>query len=291
MNWFKKLLCKWFNIGCQEEPPQPPATGPSRGGLYFCYFAGGDPHEFVGHTNLLFIGSWGDWLTPIGRQNILNSILAQMQAAHNAGLNRIVLMLDWCLFTPSPNPGPLSDDTAVAYLRTVFDAIVAGNFENMITAWYVYDEPDIHPTLTDFDLQHAANVLRYVVGTHYPIWNNVPLQITYGDKAGKGGALPGVQSYDWCGFDNYCSPIFSNGEYDSFVSRIAPTSKTVLFPGGASPWRQDPGPFYDKAQTDPRVQMIMPFMWFDNAGEQGIKTNGMAPTYTVYGEKVKTANP
>ena len=51
MNLFKRLMCKWFNIGCETEPPPPPPppppTGTSRGDLFFGYYAGGADRKSV----------------------------------------------------------------------------------------------------------------------------------------------------------------------------------------------------------------------------------------------------
>lgn len=284
MNWFKKLLCKWFRIGCPETPP--PGNGPSRGNLLFGYFAGGGVPEFAAHTNILFIGSWGDWVTPVGRQNILANYLAQMHAAEANGITRVIIVTDWCMFTPQY--APLDDTTAVTQLRQFFDAINAAGYMGMVKVVYPMDEPDNLP-LTDAQVVASNTLLRSVMD-EYSLLSAV-LATTYGDRAGKGGPLPGVTSFNWVGFDNYGSPIFANGEYASFLSRISPRQRTIILPGGADPWKQDPTPFYNHAQTDLRVAMIMPFMWFENGGTPGVQNNGMAPIYISTGTKVKAANP
>jgi hypothetical protein len=285
MNWFQKLLCSWFKIGCPTPPPEPPPTV-SRTGLLFGYFGGGSSSEFADHCNVQHIGSWGDWSTAGGREAILSNFIGTMAAAKAAGINRVIITVDWCLW--SSDLTRLPELVARSYLLTFFDAIMASGMGDMVTALYVVDEPDKNG-ISDVDMKGAVLVLRHVM-QDYP-WKNAPLQVTYGDGAGKGGALPGVSVIDWAGFDNYGSPIFTNGEYNSFVSRLSPPQRTVLFPGGSTPWRQDPLPFYNKAQQDTRVAFIMPFMWFTNGDNGGIRDDGMAPQYVACGKPIKVANP
>lgn len=285
MNWFQKILCKLFHIGCPQTPPPPPSNLPAPSVLYG-YFAGGVVPEFAAHTNVLFIGSWGDWVTPAGRQTILANYLSQMQAAINNGITRVIIVTDWCTFTPQY--APLDAATATSQLRQFFDAIEQAGFMSLVSVIYPLDEPDNLP-LSDTQVTMVNDLIRTVMA-EYPTLH-AKLATTYGDRAGKGGPLPGVLSFDWVGFDNYGSPIFTNGEYNSFVSRIGANQRTLILPGGCDPWKQDPTPFYNHAQTDPRVAMIMPFMWFENGGTPGIVNNGMAPVYIDIGTKIKAVLP
>lgn len=291
MNLFKRLMCKWFNIGCETEPPPPPPppppTGTSRGDLFFGYYAGGAVLEFADHCNILHIGSWGDWETPGGRQVILDNFINQIQAALGHGIANVILTLDWCVFTPTWQRLP--DAEARGNLRSFFNALDAQNLLWPVRAVYPVDEPD-NAGISNADMVAVNSMIRSVM-SEYVHLNYKPLAVTYGDRSGKGGPTPGIASFDWCGFDNYGAPIFTNGEYDYFVSKLTPTQRTTILPGGSTPWKQDPTPFYNKAQADPRVVLIFPFMWFDNGGQQGVKTDGMAPAYRAVGMPIKAAQP
>jgi len=286
MNWFKKLLCKLFKINCPPVPPNPPPTT-SRGDILFAYFAGGDVPEFANHCNALFVGSWGDWITPVGRQNITDNFVNQVTDAKAAGITRVIIATDWCLMTDAHVPLP--QVMAQVYLREFFNALQAAGHNDVTYIMYPVDEPDVlNISTTDMAAMNAT--LRAVM-SEYTWLNGRPLAVTYGDRAGKGGPLPGLASFDWCGFDNYGSPIFTNGEYDYFRAQLGSDQKTVILPGGCDPWKEDPLPFYNKAQQDAKVAMIMPFMWFTNGGNPGIKDNGMAPQYVACGTPIKVANP
>jgi hypothetical protein len=102
---------------------------------------------------------------------------------------------------------------------------------------------------------------------------------------------PGIGSFDWCGFDNYGTPIFTNGDYDRFVAKLTPNQRVTLVPGGADPWRDNPAPFNAKAQSDSRVVLILPFLWMDNPDPTNIEHNGMAPQYRAVGAPIKAAYP
>ena len=51
-------------------------------------------------------------------------------------------------------------------------------------------------------------------------------------------------------------------------------------------------PFYEKAQQDPKVIAMIPFIWIDhwaNTQNLGIHSNGMAPTYIAVAQAIKGA--
>lgn len=284
MNAFRKLLCKMFGIGCEQPaPPSPPSTTPvPPQDLLFGYYAGGDVKTFADHCNVLFIGSWGDWVSVQGRSNITNTFIQQIEAAKNNGIARVMIVLDWCVFTPQFKLLP--EALAVQYLTTFFNALEAANCTWPVVAVYPVDEPDVQGINTA-DMT-TANALIRVTMAQYGYLKDKPLAVTYGVNG-----TPAISTFDWCGFDNYGAPIFTDGEYDSFVAKLRPEQRTIIVPGGGDPWKQDPTPFAQKAASDPRVKLIMPFMWFDNGGNKNIETNGMAPAYRAVGFPIKQANP
>ncbi len=291
MNAFKKLLCKMFNIGCPVAPTGPTApTGPVPvpSGQYFGYFGGyeigvGSPTQFADHCNVLFISSWGDWVSAQGRTNLLMNCIDQIQAGVVSGINRAILNVDWCLFDPQFHPLP--DAIARAYLKGYFDNLNGLHLLQYVTAFYVIDEPDVNG-VSDSAMTAVNARLRSVM-SGYPELAGKPLATVYGVNG-----TPGLASFDWAGFDNYGTPIFSNGEYNNFVAKLAPVQRTIIVPGGANPWQDNPAPFGAKAASDPRVVWIMPFMWFDaGGGNGGIDHNGMAPQYRAVGLPIRVANP
>lgn len=281
MSWFQKLLCKMFNIGCpQQPPPVPPPDQPCRTPLIFCYYGGANnPAEFADHVNMTHIGAWGDWEPP-GRDALIDSCIAQGLAAKAAGTTKLMFTLDFCLLTQTTPRRLLTEAVAAGYLQTFIQRLGIEGLIDNVAAWYVVDEPNIaEVNLNEAELATICALVRASIPFQ------APLVTTFG---ASNGSYPGIHSFDWVGFDNYGAPIFSNGEYQHLASQLASGQRTVILPGGADPWREDPAPFYNWAQTDPRVAMIMPFMW-QNPG--GIAINGMAPQYRAVGLKVKATNP
>jgi hypothetical protein len=227
------------------------------------------------------IGSWGDW-SPAGRGMLTDVIVELAHSAVGNGIEKLIMTLDWCLFTQTNPRRLLPEAQAVQYLTDFATRLTNEGLAGHVHGWYTIDEPNISEIgLSAADIATANNLIRATLD------GQLPLLCIYGNE-GRYGAYPGIASYDWVGFDNYGAPIFSNGEYDNLVRQLSPMQHTIIVPGGASPWREDPRPFYDHAQTDGRVALIMPFKWF---GTDGIAVNGMAPPYRAVGKLIKAAQP
>lgn len=281
MNWFKKLLCKLFRIGC-PTPPQPPATlPPCRPGMLFGYYGvqDGDIAQYHDNVNCVLIGSWGDWTTPQGRADLTNIMVGYAQEAVAAGITRLIFTLDFCLFTPTNPRQLLPEAVSVQYLTAFFQRLTTEGLMPHVAGWYTIDEPNIPEiNLSAASIESANALIRAADPTGRLLF------CIYGGT----GNYPGVQSFDVVGIDNYGAWIFGNGQYNQLLAQLTPAQRTIYVPGGADPWREDPDAFYMQAQGDPRCLLIMPFKWF---GTDGIGVNGMAPKYNAVGALVRAANP
>lgn len=279
---FKRITCKWFGLGCDNPGPDPTPVPPggSRPGLLFGYYGGGVVAQFADHCNLLHVGSWGLWTTAEGRADLTASILQQMHDARTAGINRVMITLDWCLYT-QPGWDLLPRDTSVDYLIKFFDALRGAGVIGMVHCMYPVDEPDVQG-ISEQEVIIANQAVRDV-SFHYPELKDKPLVVTYGVQG-----TPGISSYNWAGYDNYGTGV-SGGT--NFLSKLSAGQQMVLVPGGADPWREDPTVFNAFAQIEKRIALIMPFVWRDDAGVTSIHTNGMAPAYAAVGKPIKDANP
>lgn len=288
MNWLKKLLCSLFRIGCPKPPPPAP-PGPSRPGLLYGYFGTQDGQiaETADHINLVHIGAWGDWSTPEGREAMMADMCRWAHEALAGNVHRLMFTLDWCLFTQTNPRKLLPEATAVQRLTTFFTRLMNEGLTANTYSWYLVDEPNISEVnLSPAQLQTAIDTVKGVANSQvFPGLANLPFAAIYG---ASNGAYPGVQLFDWAGFDNYGAPIFTDGQYQHFKSQLRPGQKTILVPGGGDPWRENPEPFYNESQADTDVILIMPFKWF---GTDGIGANGMAPAYRAVGQRIKVATP
>jgi hypothetical protein len=204
----------------------------------------------------------------------------QTQDAVTHGITKVMPTFDWCLFHPNWTSLPLAQ--AQNYTIAFVDALVAAGVAKYVAAIYTLDEPDVNH-VTRQQVFDANSVLRDVFSWYPDL--RAPLVTTYGVEG-----TPGIESFDWAGFDNYGTDIFNNGEYDAFVSKLSTTQKVTIIPGGGSPWRDNPAPFYAKAQADPRIVLVMPFIWQDGEN-QGIRSNGMLYPYVEVGKPIKDATP
>jgi hypothetical protein len=260
-------------------------TTPCRTPLRYAFY--GTQDDQVARTkdfvNLVHVGAWGDWVTQQGRADLLNTIVGFGQQAKAAGLP-LMFTCDWCLFTQTNPRHNLPRDNAVGFMIEFCDRLRDEGLIDSVVAWYPIDEPNIHEIGLSPQQIFDANAVVRDVTQHYTDGIK-PLAVIYGASSGH---YPGIEGYDWCGMDNYGSPIFDNGQYLHLVNQLNDKQKTIIVPGGANPWREDPLPFYEHAQTDTRVIMVMPFLWFSG---DGIGSNGMAPQYQHVGNMIVETNP
>jgi hypothetical protein len=282
MNWFQKQLRKVLDC---PPCPEPPGPGVSRPGLEYCYFGlqPTDPPQIHNHVTIAHIGSWGDWNNFDG---MLNMVMALGHDAKKAGIERLIFTPDFCCFT-NYNQSPrqvLPLTTMQAKLITFADRLRSENLIEQVWGMYVIDEPNKpENALSAANVSQVCSTIRDVF-SHY-LLTAPKLCITYWWTWDH---FPGIESLDYAGFDNYGAPIFTNGMYNHLRSQLKPEQKSIILPGGSNPWRENPDPFYEFAQNNLEVGMIMPFLWFDNPPEfpHGIVSNGMAPQYTAVGQKI-----
>lgn len=160
---------------------------------------------------------------------------------------------------------------------------------NNIIAFYPVDEPNI-TVGNPADIVTAVNIVRQAAANYVEL-AGVKVMTTYSQSTTP---YPGISSFDWVGFDNYSmGAAILGAPYDTLKAQLNANQKIVLVPGGYQ--FQDPQPFIDKALADPKVVMIMPFIWYDNADpangvHQGIRSNGMGPAYCKAG-RLLTGQP
>lgn len=168
-------------------------------------------------------------------------------------------------------------------LRTLFAQLRNANVLRFVAALYPQDEPDVNG-FTEAQMQTIANVQRRVASEFVEL-EGVKLAVIYGATTNR----PGLSSFDWVGFDNYDAGAGVLGEeLAAFKLLLRTDQRLLLVPGGADPWRTDPRPFYEYAQTDPQVVAVVGFAWLNYDTEHlGIGRNGMASAYRAVGCLIK----
>lgn len=269
----------------RQMPNSPPVSdraipvGPARRGLLFGYYYsdGQQVAETADHTNLLHVASGGDWSTPEGRQGVISAALDRLRECKAAGLSAVVTM-DFCGFAAvgdrrvylGHEPARVEATNFLAQIRT------AGLLEQVV-ALYTIDEPERESDVPAADLSAFCAVLRSL--------SPLPLAICYGD----GRDYRAIGSHDWIGRDAYGESVYALTEpYDDLVSRLRPDQRTILFPGCASPWHEQPGPWYEFANADPRVVWLAPFNWLGWGNEPGLRHNpALQVAYRAIGKAIK----
>jgi len=256
--------------------------------VFFGYFDSDDtsPAETADHVNMAMIGADGP---SSARDFISQRILKQMQLAKDSGTPYVCVALTHILYTFNGRKATYNTDpVTVPLLVAFFDQMRDLNLTHMVKCFYPIDEPELYGV--SVPLLYQANGAVRAVAVSYLHLANASLGVIYGDKRN----YPAIENYDWVGFDNYGAKegIF-NGLYQDLVSRLKPNQKTIIVPGGAQPWNQDPTRFVQQALTDTRVAWLTPFLWlspYEGGRYKGIKDNGMAPAYRNAGKQIIAAN-
>ena len=228
--------------------------------LEFGYFGLADIAATASSVTFSHAIDWGDWTKD--KEAIKARIIAQLQAAKAAGLKAIV------------STGFLTFDAGYKYLGTAELAtfkkqLDALDLSKICIAAYCIDEPDVHG-ISDAVMTQCFNETRAA----WPI----KMAVIYGPN----GQTPGISAADWIGRDDYPAGT-------GILSRLPPIradQQWIVPCGGASPWKADPTPFAAFAAR-PEVAVLMPFLYVDYAGGQGISTNGMLAAYTAVGTAIK----
>jgi hypothetical protein len=170
-------------------------------------------------------------------------------------------------------------------LREFFKLLAPSGILRYVTYLYPLDEPDILNTPAA-EVIEAARISRKVAAE---FGFNPRLFVIYGAAF----TWQGSETFDLIGFDNYSAgaKIFFNGDYAKLKAIKRPNQKLALIPGGAGPWEQDPVSFYNTANSDPDVEMIISFVWFDStsAGQgytTGIRSNSRRGDYCRMGKLI-----
>lgn len=197
--------------------------------------------------------------------------------------------VDTILYVPgqvfSPNEKDVKHTVlpdAETRLREFLQTLSAAGALKYVKAICPIDEPNNTVASLD-ELTKAAAIVRSV-GSEFPELSRLRLATFYAaDKPFMGQDL-----FDWVGFDDYTmkANLMLTDQYNAFVGSLQPHQMIMLIPGAA--YGQDPVPFVNFAQVNPRVIAVIGFLWFDarknadgkdDVGALGARSNGMGNKY------------
>jgi hypothetical protein len=262
------VLCACGGGAAPDPAPQEALPATLRTDVEFTYYGDCDEclYETDAHTTLYWVFGWG-----------AQGVEGHLSEAVQKG-KRVVLAS-----VPAYPSGASNEDAVRGYFMRL-DAM--GLLQNII-ALYPIDEPDKNVAAAAVVVQTNA-MLRKVMA-EFPALHNTKLAAIYSCT----GSFAGVESYDWVGCDDYGQGAgMLAGQYERMKARLTrPEQRIMLVPGGTSPWRTDPEPFYIRAMLDPKVVAIVGFLWRDYSrpnGFDGIAVNPeMAAAYCRVGARVK----
>ena len=137
---------------------------------------------------------------------------------------------------------------------------------------YVQDEPNFNP---------APNI-RAVKSLVKQFDFDPKYVVIY---SGQNANYIDIEEYDFVGIDDYYAREgVLNTKVLDLRKRLNDRQKLILVPGGCSPYRQDPTPFYKRAMEDDKIGMVCAFTYFSPQVPtpeftEGICKNGMLPLY------------
>ena len=235
-------------------------AAPVRTDLLFGYYADCPTcaMETRDHTNLYWASNF----------NGLPGTMESLFNARAAGFTNVVLAV------PAYTANPEAD------VRFYLDSLRDGGFLVNVKALYPLDEPDVAGKSAAEVAATNAMLRRVMAG--YPELAATALAVIYG----AGRTWPGIESYDWVGFDDYTHGCAIQDTYADLKNHLTAAQRILLVPGGADPWRQDPACFMNKANADAQVVAVVPFLWIDTGGNAGIRSN---PTRRLYCEAGRLA--
>lgn len=228
--------------------------------------------ETKDHINLLMECNWN------GLDGCIKNILSAKKTT--------MLDVSWYLFTTTPKgDGRTVRPDAESALTNYFNSLSSAGALSYVKILYPIDEPN-NVIVNEAELVKGIHLLRNVM-SKYPEISTAKLAVIYAvDKP-----YMGIGEFDYVGFDDYDlrSSVLKKW-YPMLLNQLRPDQKTILVPGGVSPWKQDPVPFINFAEEHPEVAMVLPFLWADvpDLGP-GIRSNGMAPQYIAAGKTVCNA--
>lgn len=243
-------------------------AAPKRPGIKYGYYSckGEQVAETKGHINLLHESQFD------GPDKCIQNIL-------DAGVD-VCLDVSYQLFEKAGEKNFVRMD-AEARLIAFFKKLHDAGALQYVKYIYPIDEPNMTVS-SPMQLAEAIATIRRVA-PQFAVLNGYKLAVIYAGNSEP--MLP--ELFDVLGIDDYPmkSHILTSKK---FKNLLRPGQTAIVVPGGC--YGQDPTPFINYAFGHPEVEIVMPFLWFDddsgNVGSLGIRSGKMRSKYIQAGEQV-----
>ena len=232
--------------GGSDPSYQVPTSPVTRTDINYGYYAtfGNQYNETKDHTNVY----WEAQFLP--REQIISNLQQHTGYTVLDVAGQVYQLVPPSTYKREFNPAAESN------LRELFDSLRAAGVLSEISILVPIDEPDLNLVDIDSNLTRGVQAIKNVTAT-YPELSGVKLGVIYSNVG-----FHQTQLFDVLGMDYYGggSGILAPGSYyDRLNSMLTANQKLWLIPGGS--YGQDPTPFENYANSNPRVWAIIPFLW------------------------------
>ena len=170
---------------------------------------------------------------------------------------------------------------AVQLLELVFKDLKDHGVLHKITYLYPIDEPSLSVKNQEEHRKMLEAVIE--VKSMFADLDKSKIAVIY-LRGGKSNFW-NLAYHDVVGVDNYeqKSEVLTKGDYALLKSMLTPDQKTILVPGPA--FGQTPDPFVAYAHSNPEVEMVIPFVWFDRPNHKDVPYTGLEAVDAVFYQK------
>lgn len=242
--------------------------------------------ENYAHTNIthVFTGPDGyDW-----DQTILKEV-----ALAKAYGNKAIITVESHLFVTTPN-AYTADPQAGDHFNTLVTKLIAGGYlvpndpeASTVVAFYPVDEPEYNKGMADVGgAPHPALANAVQIIKNHPSTRNFPVAVVVSHNYTP--VIQGMRLFDWVGVNNYHT---SDDNYRiffaTFSSYLRPEQRTIWMPqagigGDLDSTPHTPTTTYEHALRDPKVIMLMPFLWGTLPGSDMVGVRGLPALRNAY---------
>lgn len=169
--------------------------------------------------------------------------------------------------------------------RERLEACFLGLKEHSVLHRIKYIYPVDEPSLSVKNPEEHKKMLEAVIEVKnlFDDLNDSKIAVIY--LRGGSSNFWNLEYHNVVGVDNYeqKSEVLTKGDYAKLKSMLQYGQTTMLVPGPA--FGQNPDPFVAYAHSNPEVEMVIPFVWFDRPNHKDVPYTGLEAADAVFYQK------